>query len=380
MTTPKTSRFGFGAYFRLAFGALAALIVSCAEDKSSTENTAGGAQMPAGGAFTSGGAGGSSGGAAPSGGVGLSQAGANDASGGTTAPSSGGSSTALGGAASETRGGATSSGGASSDGGKSQSSGGAALGGSSGSGTVPAKPSSGCSATTALQSGRASIDVNGTAREYILKLPQNYSAQHPYRLMFAWHGRKYSAQAVVDGNEPPTGPFFGVESRSEDSVIFVAPQAIDSWAAQTDLPFLDAMLERFKTSLCIDENRVFSMGFSMGAIMTINIACSRTSTFRAVAAMSGSLSGTCSGTQGIGYWASHGESDTTITISNGEAARDEFVRRNHCSAQTKPVPPERCVSYQGCDTGYPVTWCPFDGVHEPPPFSGEGIWGFFRQF
>jgi hypothetical protein len=96
--------------------------------------------------------------------------------------------------------------------------------------------------------------------------------------------------------------------------------------------------------------------------------------------MSGSLSGTCAATQGIGYWASHGESDTTITISNGEAARDEFVHQNHCSAQTTPVPPERCVSYQGCDSGYPVTWCPFDGVHEPPPFSGEGIWGFFRQF
>jgi hypothetical protein len=38
------------------------------------------------------------------------------------------------------------------------------------------------------------------------------------------------------------------------------------------------------------------------------------------------------------------------------------------------------VNYQGCDTGYPVSWCEFDGVHEPPPFSGEAIWAFLSQF
>jgi hypothetical protein len=96
--------------------------------------------------------------------------------------------------------------------------------------------------------------------------------------------------------------------------------------------------------------------------------------------MSGEISGTCTGTQPIAYWASHGTSDPTIDISLGEAARDSFRTRNHCTTGTTAGSPTGCVNYQGCDSGYPVTWCPFDGVHEPAPFAGSAIWAFLPQF
>jgi len=38
------------------------------------------------------------------------------------------------------------------------------------------------------------------------------------------------------------------------------------------------------------------------------------------------------------------------------------------------------VNYQGCDAGYPVIWCPFAGVHEPPSFAGTAIFAYLSQF
>jgi hypothetical protein len=45
-----------------------------------------------------------------------------------------------------------------------------------------------------------------------------------------------------------------------------------------------------------------------------------------------------------------------------------------------PTDPSPCVAYQGCDDGYPVTWCEFAGGHSPPSFASAAIWDFFSQF
>jgi polyhydroxybutyrate depolymerase len=262
-------------------------------------------------------------------------------------------------------------------GGKSGSGGGSGTGGGSGAG---AKPSAGCSAATTPAGGHATIDVSGTTREYILTLPANYNSSHPYRLILAFHGRQYDAQSVADGGPPGSGPYYGIQAEAKDTAIFVAPQATSSSWSSSDVAYVKAMVTRFESELCVDQNRVFATGFSMGAIMTITLGCNVADVFRAIAPMSGSISGTCSGTQPIAYWASHGTSDPTINISLGEAARDAFVTRNHCTTQTAAGSPSGCVNYQGCDAGYPVTWCPFDGVHEPAPFAGTAIWAFLSQF
>jgi hypothetical protein len=45
-----------------------------------------------------------------------------------------------------------------------------------------------------------------------------------------------------------------------------------------------------------------------------------------------------------------------------------------------PVDPMGCVTYQGCDAGFPVTWCEFSGGHTIWPPSTQAIWAFFSQF
>ena len=69
-------------------------------------------------------------------------------------------------------------------------------------------PSAGCGMANPPASGRYTIDVSGTAREYIIKMPAGYDARRPYRLIFAFHGAMYDAASVDAGGAPsPSGPY-----------------------------------------------------------------------------------------------------------------------------------------------------------------------------
>jgi len=192
----------------------------------------------------------------------------------------------------------------------------------------------------------------------------------------------YDAASVDSGGAPSKeGPYYGIQAQAAGSAIFVAPQALStSWTNANDIPYVNAMIARFEAQLCVDQSRIFATGFSMGAVQTIALGCAEGDVFRAIAPMSGEVMGSCGGTHPIAYWGSHGTNDPTIPIAMGRAARDTFRMRNHCTTQTVAGTPTGCVDFQGCDAGYPVSWCEFDGVHEPPAYSGEAIWKFLSQF
>jgi hypothetical protein len=283
--------------------------------------------------------------------------------------------------------GTTSTGGNSGNSGNSGSatggSGGGGTAGNAGSGGAAGTPSAGCRAGGSAMSGTFMIDVGGTMREYILKIPAGYDPVRPYRLVFAFHGGMYDAESVDQGGPPGSGPYYGIEALAGGSAIFVAPQALSgSWTNQSgrDVAYVNAMVTRFKGDLCIDQSRIFATGFSFGGIMTINLGCTNDGTFRAIAPMSANIRDTCDGDQPVAYWSSHGTNDPTIMIATGRTARDEFIGRNGCSMTTMPGGRDGCVNYQGCDAGFPVSWCEFTGVHEPAPYAGEAIWAFFSQF
>lgn len=115
---------------------------------------------------------------------------------------------------------------------------------------------------------------------------------------------------------------------------------------------------------------------------------------RAIAPMAGNtqVSGCASGTAPVAVMGFHGDDDTVVSIDGGRRGRDIFVERNGCTEETTPVEPSwcdglndsnkpcSCVSYQGCDDGYPVIWCEFNGPHTPAPNSAATIWNFFAQF
>ena len=259
-------------------------------------------------------------------------------------------------------------------------------GGAAGSmGTGGGAPTTGCGTSTSLQSGRASIDVSGTAREYILALPSGYDANHPYRLIFGFHWSGGVANDVATG-QIIGGPYYGLQSRSAGSAIFVAPEGLNKgWANSGggDIAFVKAMLAYFEANLCIDQSRIFSTGFSYGGMMSDEIGTEMGDVFRAIAPMSDACySGGCkaSNNHPIAVWMAHGDNDTTVPLADGMTALNKFLTKNGCGTDTTPVSPSPCVQYQGCMTGYPVTWCKFSGGHMPWSPSSDAVWTFFSQF
>jgi polyhydroxybutyrate depolymerase len=250
----------------------------------------------------------------------------------------------------------------------------------------PAQRSAGCGAAQPPPpSGTYMIDVSGTARQYIIALPANYDAGKPYRLVFAWHGLGGTAAQIARG-------YYGLQQRSAGSAIFVSGQGLETAAGGAgwqnsggqDVAFVRALYAQLAGQYCVDETRVFSVGMSYGGIMSNTLGCQMGDVFRAIAPMSGSGPGfggrgaACMGQ--VAAWMSHGNTDTVVAFSQGQASRDTWARNNHCQMTTAPVEPSPCVAYQGCDPGHPVTWCEFDGGHTIPPFASAAIWTFFSQF
>ena len=85
--------------------------------------------------------------------------------------------------------------------------------------------------------------------------------------------------------------YFGLSNLSNGQAILVAPEGQDyqddglGWgnAGGEDIDFLHAMLDRFSAQLCIDQNRIFSTGFSFGAMFSFTLGCSQNGMMRAIA-------------------------------------------------------------------------------------------------
>jgi len=260
--------------------------------------------------------------------------------------------------------------------------------------------SPGCGKNPTMTSGTKSITVNGQNRQYIIRVPEGYSKNKPYKIVFAFHWVGGTMTDVASGgSDGALWAYYGQQRMANENAILVAPQGLgNGWANSggQDINFVDQMRQVIENDLCVDQGQRFAVGFSYGGSMSFSIACSRAKDFRAVAVISGGqLSGCSGGSDPIAYLGIHGISDGTLPISGGRVMRDKFVANNGC---TKINPSEPATGskkhtkteYAGCRSGYPVTWIAFDGGHAPAPVDGGSdsgarsytpmeIWNFFSK-
>lgn len=284
-------------------------------------------------------------------------------------------------------------GGAKATGGTTGTGGGTAMGGGSG-----AVASSGCGMTApALGTANPQMlnvtDSKGTAasRLFYAALPADYAPGHAYPLIFAWHYAGGMASTIAGTGY--SGKYYGIQPLLPEA-IYIAPQGLTDSSGQTgwpntnggDIAFLNAMLSWAESKLCVDTSRIMSTGFSYGGIMSDTLGCQMPDVFRALGVMSGSLfsygaAGAGCKSHDVAVWITHGTADTTLDISGDQTALTQFLADNHCGTTSTPVSPSPCVSYDGCDSGYPVVWCPVDGEgHTIPTFAASAIAAFFAQF
>ena len=402
MNQSKTAYLGSWTSLALVVGLM---LSGCSSDSNSQENSAGsgGSGGVAGGSAVGGSSGGTSAGGASLGGA---------SSGGTSSGGTGVGGASIGGASS----GGASSGGASSGGARSggsgmgggrqtggtgtggaaaggrsaggaqnggASTGGAAAGGedaggSAGSGGQDIVPSSGCDKTPTLSNGTITMG----SRNYIINIPSGYDNSHPYRLILGFHGANGQASDI-------SGDYFGLLPLSQGSTIFIAANAVDGlWSADTDVTYVDDILEQVTADLCIDTTRIMLEGFSQGAAMAWTITCSRPGVFRAVVGHSGGGIANPTDCEPVAYLGSLGLGES----GNSQATQtDQFAQWNGCTIEDLPTAPSGghvCTNYSGCPDEDPVRWCSYDGGHTPSPTdAGQGsswmpeeVWTFLTQF
>jgi poly(3-hydroxybutyrate) depolymerase len=358
-----------------------------------TTGQGGGGQPGTGGVSDAGGRGGAGTGgsatAGQSGSAGAGTGGLSAGSGGAGAPGSGG------------RGGTGARGGAGGGAAGSPGGSGGTAGGSGGAGASAgaggANQSAGCGRTRTLQNGTITISFNGASRKYILRVPDGYDSNHPYRLVLAYAWSGASASQVVSTN------YFTFATMDGKNTIFAAPDAANgsgSWS-NGDVAFTDAIVAQLEGDLCIDKTRLFATGFSFGGGMAMALACTRADVFRAVAFFSGAdLTNSCPATltKPIAYYASQASEDAggmpiTSPIT-GERKQAQFAEVNGCmpepSSTNFPAAGQAhtCTNYKGCSAGHPTEYCVFNGPHGWEPkdpgqstsWNAPEAWKFILQF
>jgi polyhydroxybutyrate depolymerase len=247
-------------------------------------------------------------------------------------------------------------------------------------------PSRGCR-TSSIEKGarlERSIEIDGTARKYILHVPETVDPGTAVPLLLDFHGWGHSAAGVwnVSGFK---------ELAERDGFITAYPdglpvrlmrgEARPGWEiaaieANRDLAFTTALLAEIETNYCIDRAQVYSTGFSNGAFFTHILGCVLAERFAAIAAVGGGqITVPCQPGRRVPVLIYHGRTDELIPPEKAREARDQWAAINNCTGRREGA----CESYDGCADGAEVRYCEVDIGHRWPPEATEEIWKFFRR-
>ncbi|MBN2735857.1 MAG: hypothetical protein JXR70_02675 [Spirochaetales bacterium] len=264
--------------------------------------------------------------------------------------------------------------------------------------------SEGCGkALSDLKSGTYNITSAGLSRRYIIRIPDNYDKDKPYRLIFGMHCMGSSDQGVVDSQ------YYGLLPYSQSSntpVIFVAPQGYTDgspWRVSDnkDHTFFADMLKLFKEKLCVDTKRVFTCGFSYGAMVSYSLSMAFQDDVRAFATYAPANWNIWlpqRNNKPVAYYQTTGTGDTLCSWVNndGNKTGGKYCVIQHLEDNDCTVPANIPLANSGthvltkfnCNTEYPVWFSSHNGGHTDnvrDPGSNvnwvaKETWDFFMQF
>jgi polyhydroxybutyrate depolymerase len=199
--------------------------------------------------------------------------------------------------------------------------------------------------------------VEGRERSIITHVLGDYAPGTARPLIVAFHGRTNSNAQVRR--------YYDLEAYAPDAII-VYPAALRqgrtfSWSVADDYPFFDAILDEVPGRYCVDLDRVFVVGHSLGAWFANGLACARGDRVRAVASLGGGVDASaCAGE--VAAMVLHNPRDRLVSVRQGGAARDLFLSVSSLSGSAQAFgPPEfKCVRYGALEELNPVVWCPHE--------------------
>ena len=310
---------------------------------------------------------------------------------------------------------------------------------SAGCGTAPPVPPG--------ESAAFAMRVGELEREYLLHLPPDYDAGRATALVLDFHG--YTGRAA--GEEAYTGLS---QQADEHGYAVVYPQGsgfedddgqlITSWndlagsassgpqgpicsetadyyafppecgeptpcvwaTCHDDLGFIERLLDRLETDLCVDLDRVYATGMSNGGMFVHRLGCDMPQRFAAIAPVGGTLARgfACAPDLPLAMMNIYGSRDGYVS-QRGDMSSDGYYYESAevvldkwaglgaqgCDAATTAYETSRdgalglaCVQHDNCASGAEVVHCTWDGAHDWPQAEGERvgnevIWEFFSK-
>jgi polyhydroxybutyrate depolymerase len=236
-------------------------------------------------------------------------------------------------------------------------------------GVIPLGSVAQAGASTTLGIGAASTacslaSTNGTVtrfvagRPYLLHAPAGLSGP-AVPLLLSMHPLTFTASQ----QESSTGWSGFADS---NNFIVAYPQGIwNAWnysAGSYDVTYLRNVVSDIHGTWCVDSKRIFSDGWSAGAVMSMRLACDAADVFAASVEWAGESptmnNQPCNPSRPMPVGLFHGDADNIAPISADQANRDEWIARNHCS--TTPAhatdPYGTTDTYTGCSAGVAVLW------------------------
>ena len=274
-------------------------------------------------------------------------------------------------------------------------------------------PSKGCGKDNTLKDN-FKFTGGGIEHEIYLTMPENYDKNKPYRLVFGMHYMGGSAKNVATREA-----YYGLRNQkgAKENTIFVAPHGYttetDRSGKETENPwrcgddkdhvFFDEFLTYLNENLCVDTSRVFSVGFSFGAMFSNSLAQDFQDRLRGVvvfATMDQVIYLPKNKGLPIAWMGTVGMEDPLCTPKLGRSARDRILKNNGKPDADGNFTDARgeeaeeysgtgnhvCYDYKTVDPRFPVKWCTFDGKHaynasdDGKVWTTPTAWEFITQF
>jgi len=253
-----------------------------------------------------------------------------------------------------------------------------------------------------VQTGKMTKEliVNGTTREYIIYVPENYTGTSSLPLLLSFHG--------LTSNMEFNFNYTNFDQLAEDeNFIVVHPNGIsNTWTVSanddTDINFIVALLNQLEEDYNIESNRIYSTVMSMGGFFSFSLACRLSDRIAAVASVTGSMYqpaiNNCSPVKPMPILQIHGTEDGTVQYSSVAGLLDFWT--SHNNTDDLPI----IFNIPDSDTGDGSTVERFEylngdsdvevqhlkitgGGHEWPGFQGnmdinasEEVWNFVKAF
>lgn len=237
-----------------------------------------------------------------------------------------------------------------------------------------------CQDTYAPGNHEIQVSVGSTSRTFTLYVP--YGAHSGLRpAVFLFHG--YSSNPnTIDSKASMTA---NAESAKWYAVLPLGSGLIRGWNGagccpgvfSDDVAFARAIVDWLKANTCVDQNKVYSTGFSNGGFMTHRLACEASDIFSGFAPHSGLLgsssASSCTPSRSVPVVSFHGTADGVVSyFGNGNTlgfwdTMAHWTANNACGGEENAVDvlvteTTHCVRYNECSGGVPVEFCEVSGL------------------